>query len=115
MYNLRRIKSIVCPINKKREINHMAMKYPVTSAIRMLRQEKADFTEYQYKYEDKGGTMVSARELGVDEHLMIKTIVLEDEKKRPFIVLMHGDLQIPTLTGLGFNMRIKSSDFRRTR
>ena len=71
-------------------------KTPVTPAIRALRAAKVDFTEHPYAYEDKGGTAVSARELGVDEHAVVKTLVMEDERKQPLIVLMHGDRQVST-------------------
>jgi Cys-tRNA(Pro) deacylase len=62
----------------------------------MLRAQKVEFTEYAYRYEDRGGTKVSARELGVDEHSVIKTLVMEDESARPLIILMHGDLDVST-------------------
>lgn len=71
-------------------------KPPITTAVRMLRGEKVPFTDHPYTYEEKGGTAVSARELGVDEHCVIKTLVMEDEGKQPLIVLMHGDLQVST-------------------
>lgn len=71
-------------------------KPPVTPAVRMLRAEKIEFTDHPYAYEEKGGTAVSARELGVDEHCVIKTLVMEDETKAPLIVLMHGDMQVST-------------------
>lgn len=71
-------------------------KNPVTPAIRLLRAEKAEFTEHLYDYEEKGGTAVSARELGVDEHSVIKTLVMEDERKNPLIILMHGDMEVST-------------------
>ncbi len=71
-------------------------KMPVTAAIRHLRSEKVQFSEHLYQYEEKGGTAVSARELGVDEHSVIKTLVMEDELKNPLIVLMHGDCQVST-------------------
>src|SRR5512139_2768035 len=71
-------------------------KIPVTPAIRMLRREKVNFTDHFYQYEDKGGTAHSAKELGVDEHSVIKTLVMEDDAKNPLIVLMHGDLQVST-------------------
>lgn len=54
------------------------------------------FTEHPYRYEERGGTAVSARELGVDEHIVIKTLVMEDERKQPLIVLMHGDREVST-------------------
>lgn len=71
-------------------------KTPVTPAVRALRDEKVEFSSHLYTYEDKGGTAVSSRELGVDEHAVIKTLVMEDENRTPLIVLMHGDLQVST-------------------
>ncbi|MDO3376993.1 Cys-tRNA(Pro) deacylase [Geoalkalibacter halelectricus] len=71
-------------------------KTPVTPVIRLLRQEKVAFTPHLYAYEEKGGTEVSARELGVDEHAVIKTLVMEDDQNTPLIVLMHGDRQVST-------------------
>jgi Cys-tRNA(Pro) deacylase len=68
----------------------------VTPAIRVLRNHAVVFTEHSYRYEERGGTRVSARELGVDEHLVIKTLVMQDEAKQPFIVLMHGDREVST-------------------
>ena len=55
-----------------------------------------DFSEHEYRYEERGGTAVSSRELGVDEHIVIKTLVMEDERKQPLIVLMHGDREVST-------------------
>jgi len=69
---------------------------PATPAIHFLRQHKVPFTEHAYRYEERGGTAVSARELGVDEHTVIKTLVMEDEAKQPLIVLMHGDNEVST-------------------
>ena len=54
------------------------------------------FTEHEYRYEERGGTAVSSRELGVAEHIVIKTLVMEDERKQPLIVLMHGDREVST-------------------
>jgi Cys-tRNA(Pro) deacylase len=71
-------------------------KTPVTAAVRHLRAEKVPFSDHLYAYEDKGGTAVSSRELGVDEHAVIKTLVMEDERRKPLLVLMHGDLQVST-------------------
>ena len=71
-------------------------KTPVTPAVRVLRAEKVDFTDHPYPYEEKGGTAVSARELGVDEHCVIKTLIMENDHKEPLIVLMHGDRQVST-------------------
>ena len=67
-----------------------------TNAIRVLKQHHVPFTEHPYRYEERGGTRVSARELGVDEHAVIKTLVMEDDAKHPFIVLMHGDREVST-------------------
>ena len=71
-------------------------KAPVTPAVRVLREAKVTFTDHLYDYEEKGGTAVSARELGVDEHAVVKTLVMEDDRKNPLIVLMHGDRQVST-------------------
>ena len=66
------------------------------SAIPVLKQHQVNFTEHEYRYEDKGGTAVSSRELGVDEHAVVKTLVMEDENQRPLIILMHGDREVST-------------------
>ena len=71
-------------------------KAPVTAAVRALRAAKVPFTDHLYAYEEKGGTAVSSRELGVDEHAVVKTLVMEDEAKNPLVVLMHGDRQVST-------------------
>lgn len=71
-------------------------KSPVTPAVRALRAAGAAFTDHLYTYEEKGGTAVSARELGVDEHCVVKTLIMEDDRKNPLIVLMHGDRQVST-------------------
>jgi len=71
-------------------------KVPSTNATRLLRQQAIPFEEHLYRYEDKGGTAVSARELGVPEHAVIKTLVFEDDRKQPFIILMHGDREVST-------------------
>lgn len=62
----------------------------------MLRQHNVPFTEHPYTYEERGGTRVSSRELGVDEHIVIKTLVMQDETKAPLVVLMHGDREVST-------------------
>jgi Cys-tRNA(Pro) deacylase len=72
------------------------VKTPVTPAIRVLRKEKVSFQPHLYAYEEKGGTEVSARELGVDEHCVVKTLIMEDDAGGPLIVLMHGDRQVST-------------------
>ena len=67
-----------------------------TPAIHLLKQHHVPFTEHEYRYEERGGTAMSSRALGVDEHLVIKTLVMEDERKQPLIVLMHGDKEVST-------------------
>jgi Cys-tRNA(Pro) deacylase len=62
----------------------------------VLRAHGIAFTDHPYDYEERGGTAVSARELGVAEHACIKTLVMEDASKRPLIVLMHGDREVST-------------------
>lgn len=69
---------------------------PVTPAIRALRAAEVKFSEHLYTYEEHGGTRVSARELGVDEHAVVKTLVMQDERREPLIVLMHGDQNVST-------------------
>lgn len=71
-------------------------KLPITPAVRLLRSEKVVFSDHPYTYEEKGGTAVSARELGVAEHGVIKTLIMEDETRNPLIILMHGDRQVST-------------------
>ena len=70
--------------------------FPVTQAIRFLRNHNVAFEPRLYDYEERGGTGHSAECLGVDEHHVIKTIVCENEKKQGMIVLMHGDKHIST-------------------
>ena len=67
-----------------------------TPAIHALRAQNVVFTEHPYRYEARGGTAVSARELGVDEHAVIKTLVMQDDRRQPLIVLMHGDREVST-------------------
>jgi Cys-tRNA(Pro) deacylase len=67
-----------------------------TPATRWLKDAGVPFTEHPYAYEEHGGTAVSARELGVDEHAVVKTLVMEDDTARPLIVLMHGDRKVST-------------------
>ncbi|STR25964.1 Cys-tRNA(Pro)/Cys-tRNA(Cys) deacylase ybaK [Janthinobacterium lividum] len=62
----------------------------------MLRKHQVSFEEHPYPYEEHGGTSVSARELGVPEHDVIKTLVMQDEAAKPLIVLMHGDCKVST-------------------
>ena len=67
---------------------------PETPATRALRLAQIAFSAHLYPYEEHGGTRVSARELNVDEHAVVKTLVFEDEVAKPLIVLMHGDLKV---------------------
>jgi Cys-tRNA(Pro) deacylase len=62
----------------------------------MLRAHGVAFTNHPYTYEERGGTAVSARELGVDEHAVIKTLIMQDDAARPLVVLMHGDREVST-------------------
>jgi len=71
-------------------------KFPTTSGVRALRENQADFTERPYKYEEAGGTAAASRALGVNEHQVIKTLVMEDDQKKPLIILMHGDKEVST-------------------
>ncbi|MEL4180903.1 Cys-tRNA(Pro) deacylase [Roseateles sp. PN1] len=65
-----------------------------TPATQMLRRQGVSFTEHVYDYVEHGGTGESSRQLGVPEHEVIKTLVMQDEKAQPLIVLMHGDRQV---------------------
>ena len=81
-------------------------KIPSTAAIRLLKQHNIPFIPRPYRYEEKGGTKVSARELQVDEHLVIKTLVMEDEQQQALIVLMHGDKEV-SLKNLARQLNVK--------
>jgi Cys-tRNA(Pro) deacylase len=67
-----------------------------TPATQFLRRHKIAFGEHPYDYVEHGGTEESARQLGVDEHRVVKTLVMEDEAAKPLIVLMHGDRTVST-------------------
>jgi Cys-tRNA(Pro) deacylase len=67
-----------------------------TPATQWLRRRGVAFSEHAYDYVDQGGTAESARQLGLDEHAIVKTLVMQDERARPLIVLMHGDCQVGT-------------------
>lgn len=71
-------------------------KHPVTQAVRALRAKKVAYDGHLYEYVERGGTESSAAALGVDEHIVIKTIVLEDERAKPLVALMHGDASVST-------------------
>ena len=67
---------------------------PETPATKFLKTHRIPFSNHLYAYEEHGGTKVSARELNVDEHAVVKTLVFEDENAKPLIVLMHGDCKV---------------------
>jgi len=69
-------------------------KHPVTMAIRALRAAGVAFTPHLYDWEPHGGTRASAEALGVDEHAVIKTLIFEDDARRPLSILMHGDREV---------------------
>jgi Cys-tRNA(Pro) deacylase len=71
-------------------------KVPSTPATRLLRERQVAYTEHPYRYEEHGGTSVSARELGVEEHAVVKTLIMEDDRGAPLVVLMHGDREVST-------------------
>ncbi len=83
------------------------MDHPVTPAVRLLRENKVEFTPHLYDYEERGGTRHSAEALGVDEHAVVKTLVLETDARKPLIVLMHGDREVST-KGLARTLNVKS-------
>ncbi len=71
-------------------------KAPETPATKFLRQNGIAHSSHLYEYEEHGGTQVSSRELNVDEHAVVKTLIMEDEAAKPLIVLMHGDCKVST-------------------
>ena len=72
------------------------MDYPVTPAVRLLREKRVAFEPRLYDYVEHGGTRHSAEALGVDEHAVVKTLVMETDAHKPLIVLMHGDREVST-------------------
>lgn len=72
----------------------MKVEMPITPAVRFLREKKVDFVPRLYDYIEKGGARESARQLGVDVHAVVKTLVFETNEKKPLIVLMHGDREV---------------------
>jgi Cys-tRNA(Pro) deacylase len=68
----------------------------MTPAVRALGKAGVEFTEHPYTYVEHGGTATFAREFGVDEHAVVKTLVMEDDAKKPLVVLMHGDREVST-------------------
>ena len=83
-------------IHEKKRRGMSKERIPVTPAILAMKEAGLAFTLRPYRYEEHGGTRVSAQELGVDEHLVIKTLVMEDDQGVPLIILMHGDRQVST-------------------
>ncbi|VFR38778.1 Transcriptional regulator [plant metagenome] len=67
-----------------------------TPATQVLRRAGVAFTAHTYDYVDHGGSAEAARQLGLDPHAVVKTLVMEDEAARPLIVLMHGDCEVST-------------------
>ena len=74
----------------------MSRSLPSTPAVLFLRAQGVAFSEMSYRYEERGGTAVASRELGVAEHAVVKTLVMEDDTHAPLIVLMHGDREVST-------------------
>lgn len=75
---------------------HKSRHVSETPATQWLRQHGVAFTEHAYSYVEHGGTAESARQLAVDEHHVVKTLVMEDEQGKPLVVLMHGDRTVST-------------------
>jgi len=71
-------------------------KFPITQGIRRLKEHRVEFFLRPYRYAEKGGTMAVATELNVDEHLVIKTLVMQDDRGDPLLILMHGDKKVST-------------------
>jgi Cys-tRNA(Pro) deacylase len=76
----------------RKDQNHVSE----TPATQFLRERGVSFTEHVYDYVEHGGTAESSRQLGVSEHEVVKTLVMQDERGQPLIVLMHGDKQVST-------------------
>lgn len=87
--------------------NVMPVDFPITAAVRALREGRIDFVPHLYDYVEKGGTRESARQLGVDEHSVIKTLIFVTSENRPLIVLMHGDRQV-SAKNLARHLGVKS-------
>jgi Cys-tRNA(Pro) deacylase len=83
------------------------MDYPITPAIRVLREKKVEFEPRVFDYVEKGGTKHSAKELGIDEHAIVKTLIFETNEKKSLIVLQHGDFQVST-KNLARHLNVKS-------
>ena len=85
----------------------MSIDIPVTAAVRFLRERKVNFVPHLYKYVEKGGTGESAKQLGVDEHAVVKTLVFETSDRNALLVLMHGDREVST-KNLARHLGVKS-------
>jgi Cys-tRNA(Pro) deacylase len=83
------------------------MDIPVTTALRALREANVSFEPVQYPYVEHGGTAQAAKALGVSEHTVVKTIVMETDAKKPLVVLMHGDAEI-SAKGLARHLGVKA-------
>ena len=82
---------------------------PETPATTFLRQHNVSFTEHLYTYVERGGTAESAKQLGVDEHAVVKTLVMQDQDAKPLLILMHGDRQV-SLKTLARQIGVKKVD-----
>lgn len=80
---------------------------PSTPAVRAIRDHEIPVVFHEYRYEERGGTSLASRVLGVDEHMVIKTLVMETDTKEPFLVLMHGDREV-SLKALARHLGVKS-------
>ncbi|HEX9115665.1 MAG TPA: Cys-tRNA(Pro) deacylase [Anaerolineae bacterium] len=74
----------------------MKADYPSTPAVHFLRSKKIEFTPHLYPYEEHGGTGRAAATLGVDEHMVVKTLVMQSDPRHPLLILMHGDREVST-------------------
>ena len=72
----------------------MSPDYPVTMAVRVLREQQVSFVPRLYRWEPHGGARASAEALGLPEHAVVKTLIFEDERKKPLCILMHGDREV---------------------
>ena len=85
----------------------MGKKHSETRATQVLKKSGTPFTEHLYQYVDHGGAAESARQLGVPEHHVVKTLVMQDEARKPLLILMHGDRSVST-KNLARNIGCKS-------
>ena len=85
-----------CQHITSRAYNELAFTMSTTAAVRELRKHQVPFTEHEYRYEEHGGTRAASQQLSVDEHAIVKTLVMEDEGARPLVILMHGDREVST-------------------